>query len=178
MNKYILSPRSKTTSNLLSCTVSIEKLDTHVHISATQERNLESLCIEEVGMKSILSEIVKDFYSSRRVDLANSVLSESPNFKSLGQPTAETADIRNIDFTTSTRVKNLNGLRRDTERDDRLGYTHDFETMSKTTAYPNHIKNSEIETREVFEQETWIPENIQQTQPMDIVTRLDDNKLT
>ena len=41
-------------------------------------------------------------------------------------------------------------MRRDTERDDKLGYTHDFETMSETTAYRNHIKNSEIETREVF----------------------------
>ena len=46
VNKYIFSPRSDTTSNLLSCTGRIEKFDTHVHVSATQERNLESLCIE------------------------------------------------------------------------------------------------------------------------------------
>ena len=67
-------------------------------------------------------------------------------------------------------MKKCNGLRRVTERDDRLGYTHDFETMSKTTAYRNHIKNYEIETREVFERETWSPEDIQQTLPMNIVT--------
>ena len=42
--------------------------------------------------------------------------------------------------------------------DDRLGYTHDFETMSETTAYRNHIKNLEIETREVFERETSSPQ--------------------
>ena len=59
-----------------------------------------------------------------------------------------------------------------------VGYTHDFETMSETTAYRNHINNSELETREVFEQETWSPENIQQTLPTDIVTQLDDNQLT
>ena len=76
------------------------------------------------------------------------------------------------------RAKNLNGLRRGTERDDKLGYTHDFEIMSETTAYRNHIKNSELETREVFEQETLRPENIQQALPTDIVTRLDDNQLT
>ena len=46
------------------------------------------------------------------------------------------------------------------------------------TAYRNHIKNSELETREVFERETWSPENIQWTLPMDMVTRLDDNQLT
>ena len=61
---------------------------------------------------------------------------------------------------------------------DRLGYTHDFETMRKTTAYRNHIKNSEIETREVLERETSSPENIQRTLPMNIVTQLDNNHLT
>ena len=50
--------------------------------------------------------------------------------------------------------------------------------MNETTAYRNHIKNSEIETREVFEQETSSPENIQWTLPMNIVTRLDNNQLT
>ena len=50
--------------------------------------------------------------------------------------------------------------------------------MSETTAYRNHIKNLEIETREVFERETSSPENIQQTLPINIVTRLDNNQLT
>ena len=134
-------------------------------------------CIEEVGVKSISPEIVKESNYSVWVNLRNYVLSESPKFISLGHLTIETADIRNIDFATSTRAKSLNRLRRDTERDDRLGYTHDFETMSKTTDYRNHIKNSELETREVFKRETWSPENIQRTPPTDIVTRLDNNKL-
>ena len=50
--------------------------------------------------------------------------------------------------------------------------------MSKTTAYRNYIRSYEIETREVFEQETSSPVNIQQTLPTDIVTWLDDNQLT
>ena len=50
--------------------------------------------------------------------------------------------------------------------------------MSRTKAYCNHIKNYEIETREVFERETSSPENIQWTLLTDIVTRLDDNQLT
>ena len=50
--------------------------------------------------------------------------------------------------------------------------------MNETPAYRNHVKNSEIETREVLERETSSPENIQRTLPMDIVTRLDDNQLT
>ena len=50
--------------------------------------------------------------------------------------------------------------------------------MIETKAYRNHVKNSELETREVFERETWRPENIQWTLPTDTVTLLDDNQLT
>ena len=109
VKKYVFSPISDTNSNLLSCTGNIEKFDTHVHGSATQERNLELSCIEAVGVKSIFPEIVKEFNSSVQVKLANSFLSESPKFISLGHPTVETADIRNIYFVTSTRAKILNG---------------------------------------------------------------------
>ena len=52
---------------------------------------------------------------------------------------------------------------------------HDFERVRKTTAYSNHIKNSELETREVFERET---ENIPLTRQTDLVTPLHDNPLT
>ena len=46
------------------------------------------------------------------------------------------------------------------------------------TAYRNHIKNLEIENIEVFEQENSIPQNIQRTLTMNIVTQLDNNQLT
>ena len=128
------------------------------------------LCIEEVGVKSILSEIVKKSDSIGHLNLVKSVLSESPKFISLGHPTIEKVDIRNIDFTTSTIAKILNSMWWYNKWDDRLGYTHDFETMSKTTYYRNHIKNSELETREVFERETCSPESIQQTLTTDMVT--------
>ena len=78
------------------------------------------------------------------MNLANSVVRKSPKFKILGHPSIETADIRNLEYISATRPKNCNGLRRSMDRDDRLGYTHDFETMSERTAYRNHIKNSEI----------------------------------
>ena len=170
VNKYILSPIRDTDSKFLSCTGIIEKFNTHVHVSVTQERNMYSSCIEKVGVKSILSNIVKEFDSSGQENLTNTVLSESPKFKCLGHPTVETADIQNINFATSTREKSLNGMGRGNERYDRLGYTHEFESMSETTAYRNHIMNSELQTREVFVWETWIPENIQRTLPTDIVT--------
>ena len=50
--------------------------------------------------------------------------------------------------------------------------------MNKATSYRDHIKDSEIETRKVFELETASPENIQQTLPMNFETHLDNNQLT
>ena len=47
--------------------------------------------------------------------------------------------------------------------------------MSETTAYRNHIKNSEFETREVFERET---ENIPLRRQTDLMTTLHTNPLT
>ena len=121
--------------------------DTHVQSSTTQERNLESSRIEEMSMKSIFPELGTKTKSSVRVNLAKSVLSKSPNFKRLDHTPIETADIRNLECISATRPKNCNGLRRSADRDDWLGYTHAFETMSEKTAYRDHIKNSEIETR-------------------------------
>ena len=88
----------------------VKKFDNLVHGSTTQEKNLESSCIKEVGVKSIFLELGKEYDSSVGVNLANSILNESPNFISLGHLTAETADIWNIDLATSTRAKDLNGL--------------------------------------------------------------------
>ena len=129
-------------------------------------------------MKSIFPEPGQKFESSVQVKPSNSVLSESPNFKRLRHTPIETTDIWNLKRISNTIPKNCNGLWRSADRDDWLGYAHDFETMSETTAYRNHIKNSEIEIREVFEQETPSPENIQRTLPMNFETQLDNNQLT
>ena len=86
-----------TTSNVLSGTDNVEKFDTIVQQSTTQESNLESSRIEEESLKSIFPELGTKLDPSVRVNLANSVVRESPKFKSLGHPTLEKADIRNLD---------------------------------------------------------------------------------
>ena len=125
---------------MLSCTDNVEKFNTLVHSSTTQERNLESSRIEEENLKSFFPELGTELKPSVRVNLANSVFRESSKFKSLGHPPIETANTQNLDYISATRPKNCNGLRRSTDRDDMMGYTNDFETTSKTTAYRNHIK--------------------------------------
>ena len=123
-----------------------------------------------MGVKSVLGEIVPDLYPSKRVNLADYVLSKSPKFKSLRRPAVDATDMRNLNSPLSTRSNSLSGMWNDNVSQFRLGYTHDFETMSETKAYRNHIKNFELETREVFERETWSPENIQRTLQTDMMT--------
>ena len=128
-----------------------------------------------MGVKSLPNKIVADLDLSIRVNLKNYVLSESPKFKNLELPTFDATGIQNIDFDPSTRAKSLNDTRRENFRDARMGYTHYFERVSKMKGYSNHIKNYELETREVFEQET---ENNPLTRQTDLVTTLHNNPLT
>ena len=97
VNKGIFSPSHNLTKtfSLRSCTGSIEPLDTSIHGSATQESNSNISCIEEYGVKSVLGEMVPDLNPRKRVNLANSVLNESPKFKSLGAIALDATDIRN-----------------------------------------------------------------------------------
>ena len=79
-----------------------------------------------MGVNSLLSEIVTDLDPSIRVNLANSVLSESPKFKSLGILAVNSTDIRYLDFGPPTRTKSLSGTQKDNFSPSRLGYTHDL----------------------------------------------------
>ena len=131
--------------------------------------------MKKLGVKSVLSEIVPDLDPSKRANLTNSVLRERPKFKSFGLPALDATDIRNANFVASTRANSLSGTWKDNVSPSRLGYTHDFETMIETTAYRNHIKNYEFETRKVFERET---ENIPLTLQTYLMTTLHSNPLT
>ena len=109
VNEGIFSPSRGKTSSLSKWTGNIEPSDTSVHGSATQERNSDLLCIDKVGVKSVLVKIVADLDLIIQVNLANSVLSKSPKFKSLGLPAINATYIRNLDFTPSARAKSLSG---------------------------------------------------------------------
>ena len=98
-----------TTSNVLSDTKNVEKFDTSVQSSTTQERNMELLRIEEESLKSIFPDLGTKLDSSVQVTLANSVIHESPEFISLGHPPTETADIRNLDYISANKPKNCKG---------------------------------------------------------------------
>ena len=128
-----------------------------------------------MGVKSLPDEIVADLDPSKRENLANFIISKSPKFINLGLLSFNATGKLNIAFYLSTRVNDLKGTGRENFKANWLASGHDCERVSKTTAYSNHIKNDELEDREVFERET---EKIPLSRKPDLVTPLHDNQLT
>ena len=116
LNEGVFSPIRSNNSSFSKWTGNIEPLETSVDESATQERNSDFSCIEKVGVKSLPDNIFAGLDPIIQVNLANSVLSESPKFKNLGILTLDITGTHNIDFAPSNRAKSLNGMRRDNFR--------------------------------------------------------------
>ena len=131
-----------------------------------------------MGAKSLPGEIITDLDPSKRVKLASSVLSESTKFINFGLLSFNATDKPNIAFALSTRANSLNGTERENLNGNWLASSHVFERVRKTTEYSNHINNSELETRQVFDQENIQNENIHLTRQTDFVTSLHDNPQT
>ena len=144
----------------------------------TNERNTASLQIEEESLESVFSKIVEELNSSERMNIANSLGIESPKLVHFGHPLIDTNTVGNLlDGIVSTRIENLDRIWRRTDRDDRMAHTHDIETISEKIAYRKNIRDSEFETRNVFERET-SNKNIENIVTQLDKTRLYNNKMT
>ena len=109
--------------------------------------------MEEGSPKSILTEIVKESNSSERMNLANSLGVHTPKIISFRHPPMQTDNVGNsINSIAATRVMDQDGIWRPTDRDVITTPMHgEIETISEKLAYRKFIKDSEIETRELFE---------------------------
>ena len=175
LNVDVFSPSRGSNSGFTKWLGKIEPLNTSVDKYAAQESNLGCFCIKNKGVKSLPDEIVADLDPSIRVNLANSVIRESPKFINIRFLSFDAIGKATIAFAPSTIAKCFNGTGRGESKLDWLASRHYFDRVSETTAYSNHIKNSELETRHVFERET---ENIPLTRQTDLVTPLRENPLT
>ena len=122
VNVDLFSPTRGSNYILTKYSRNIEPLDTSIHGYETQERNLDFSCIEKMGVKHLPEQIVPDLDPSIQVNLANSIISESPKFKNLGLLTFDATGKPNIDFSPSTRAKSLNGTRRENLRAYWMGW--------------------------------------------------------
>ena len=93
---------------------------------------------------------------SERMNLANSLIIETPKIVSFGHPRMDIENVgHRIAGIVATRVVDPNRIWTSTNRDDRMARTHDdIETISEKLSYRKHIRDSEFKTREDLEQET------------------------
>ena len=83
----------------------LDKLDIAVQKSSTDERNTSPSQIEEGSLESICPKIVEESNSSKRMNLANSVLVQTPKLVSLKHSTMLTDNVgHTIDSIAATRV--------------------------------------------------------------------------
>ena len=111
--------------------------------------------IEEGSPKRIFTEIVEESNSRERMNLANTLGVHTPNLVSFRHPSMQTDNVgHRSNGSVSTRVVDQDRIWRPKDRDFRTTPTHgEIETISEKLAYCKFIKDSEIETREVFERE-------------------------
>ena len=122
----------------------LDKLNTAVQKSSTDESNTASSQIEEGSLENICPKIVEESNLSERMNLANSVLVQTPKLVSFRHPPMQTDNVGNpIDSIAATRVMDQYRIRRPTDRDVRLTLTHgDVETISGKLVYRKFIKDS------------------------------------
>ena len=154
MNEDI-SSRDDTLSTVRSDISEAEKLDTAVKQYLTDKRNTAPSQIEEGSPKIIFTEIVEDSNSSEQMNLANSLDVQTPELVPFKHPPMQTDNVVHRRYgSVATRVLDQDRIRRPTDRNIRTTPTHgDIERISEKLAYRKFIKDSEFETREVFERE-------------------------
>ena len=102
------------------------------------------------------------------MNLANSLLVQTPKLVHFGHLPMETDNVSHWSRSVASRVVEQDGIWRSTDRDVSMAPTHgDIETISEKLVYHKYIRDSEFETRKVFERET-LNKNIE-----NIGTRLD-----
>ena len=127
--------------------------------------------IVEGSPKIIFPEIVEKSDSGEQMNLANSLGVQTPKLVLLRHPLTQTENLGDRrDGSVATRVADQDEIWRPTDRDVRTAPTHgDVESISEKLAHRKFIKDSEFETREVFERE-----NIKNIETRLETTRLDD----
>ena len=109
------------------------------------------------------------------MNLANSVIIQTPKLLYFKHPPMQTYNVGNpINSIVANRVMDQYGIRKPTNRDVRTPPKHgDVKTMSEKLAYRKFTKDSEFETREVFERE-----NIENIGTRLETTQIDKNQMT
>ena len=132
-----------------------DKLGTAVQRYSTNKRNTAPSRIEEGSPKIIFTEIVEESNLSERMNLANSLGVQTQKLVSFRHPPMQTDNVgHRSNGRVATRVVDQDRIWMPTDIGVITTPTHGkIETISEKLVYRKFIKDSEFETREVFERE-------------------------
>ena len=178
-NKYI-SIKDDVRSTVRSDIGEADKLDAAIQPYLSNEWNAVPSQIVEGSPKIIFREIVEKSDSSERMNLANSLGVHTPNLVLLRHTPMQTDNVgEQRGGGAATRIADLDGIWRPILSDIKTAATHgDVETICEKLAYCKFIKDSEFETRKVFERENIELENIRNIDTRLKMTRLAKNQTT
>ena len=130
---------------------SAEPFDAHINVSPAKNSDSTSFFNHVVGLEAVSVEVTNVDASKRMNFASNPVLGKTPKFVDLRLSTVNTEDKLNSVFSPVTKVEVLN------DHSDWLASRHliaviTADRVSEVKAYRNYIKNSELETRNFFEQ--------------------------
>ena len=157
-----------------------DKLDAAVQRYSSDEWNTESLRIVEGSPEIIFRKVFKQSDSSKRTNLANSLSVHTLELVLLRHTPMQTDNVgEQRSGGAATRIANQDGVWRPTLSDIKAVAIHGkSETIREKLAYRKFIKDSDFETREVFEREN-IKEhgNIKNIETRLRMTQLDDKRM-
>ena len=154
MNEDI-SSKDDVQSTVRSDVDEADKLNATVERSLSDEWNTASSQIEEGSPESIFRKVVKQFDSSKRMNLANYLSVQTPELVLLRHTPMQTENIREQrSGGAATRIANQDGIWKPTLSNIKAAAIHSkIETISEKLAYRKFIKDLEFETSKLFERE-------------------------
>ena len=156
-------------------------MDAAVQQSSSDEWNAAPSRIVEGIAKIVFREIVEKSDSSERMNLANSLSVHTPELVLIKHTPMQTDNAdEQRGGAAATRIADQDGILRPTLSDINTAAIHgESETKSEKLAYRKFIKDSEFETRKLFERENIEErENIRNIETQLKMTRLDDKQMT
>ena len=153
--KEDISSRDDVRSTVQSDVGEADKLYAAVQRSSSNEWNTESSRIVEGSPESIFRKVVEKFDSSERMNLANYLSVQTSELVLLRHTPMQKDNVgKRRSGNAATKIANQYGVWRPTHREIKAATIHgESETISEKLAYRKFIKDSDFETREVFEQE-------------------------
>ena len=154
MNEDILS-RNNVRSTVRSDVGEADELDAAIQLSLSYEWNTASSRILDGSPEIIFRKVVKKSDSSERMKLAKSLSVHTPELVLLRHTPMQTDNVgKRRENSAATRLTDQYGIWRTMLSDIKAAVIYgESETISEKLAYRKFIKDSEFETREVFELE-------------------------